>query len=58
MPTYNFIVGDLELIADKNILQCNWLLARITEIHHSNDNVNSHKTKKKNLEHIRPAANL
>ena len=47
MPTYNFIVGDLELIADKNIPQCNWLLARITEIHHSNDNVNSHKTKKK-----------
>ena len=35
IPTRNFVVGDLVLIADKNIPRSNWLLARITEIHRS-----------------------
>ena len=39
IPTRNFVVGDLVLIADKNIPRSNWLLARITEIHRSKDNV-------------------
>ena len=39
IPTRNFLVGDLVLIADKNIPRSNWLLARITEIHRSKDNV-------------------
>ena len=39
MPTRNFVIGDLELIADKNIPPSNWLLAKITEIQRSKDNV-------------------
>ena len=39
IPTRNFVIGDLVLIADKNIPRSNWLLARITEMHRSKDNV-------------------
>ena len=37
--TCNFVVADLVLIADKKIPRSNWILARITEIHRSKDNV-------------------
>ena len=39
IPSPNFVVGDLVLIADKNIPRSNWLLARITEIHRSKGNL-------------------
>ena len=37
--TRYFVVGDLVLIADKNMPRSNWLLATITEIDWSKDNV-------------------
>ena len=59
IPTRNFVVGYLVLIADKNIPRSNWLLARITEIHRSNDNViRVVKLKTKFGTYTRPAANL
>ena len=59
MPTRNFVAGDLVLIADKNIPRSNWLLARITEIHRSKDNViRVVKLKTKFGTFTRPAANL
>ena len=59
IPTRNFIAGDLVLIADKNIPRSNWLLARITEIHRSKDNViRVVKLKTKSETYIRPTANL
>ena len=59
IPTRNFVVGDLVLIADKNIPRSNWLLARITEIHRSKDNViRVVKLKTKFGTYTRPAANL
>ena len=33
IPTRDFVVVDLVLIADKNMPRSNWLLATITEIH-------------------------
>ena len=39
IPTRDFVVVDLVLIADKNIPRSNWLLATITEIHWSKNNV-------------------
>ena len=39
IPTRNFVVRDLVLIAFKNIPRSNWLLAKVTEIHRSKDNV-------------------
>ena len=59
IPTRNFAVGDLVLIADKKIPQSNCLLARITEIHRSKDNVvRVIKLKTKFGTYTRPAANL
>ena len=59
IPTRNFVVGDLVLIADKNIPRSNWLLARITEIHRRKDNVvRVVKLKIKFGTYTRPAANL
>ena len=59
IATRNFVVGDLVLIADKNIPRSNWLLARITEIHRSKDNViRVVKLKTKFGTYTRPAANL
>ena len=60
IPTRNFIIGDLVvLIVDKNIPQPNWLLARITEIRRSKDNVIRVVRLKITFEtYIRPAANL
>ena len=59
IPTRNFVVGYLVLIADKNIPRSNWLLARITEIHRSKDNViRVVKLKTKFGTYTRLAANL
>ena len=59
IPTRNFVVGDLVLIADKNIPRYNWLLARITEIHRSKDNaVRVIKLKTKFGTYTRPACEL
>ena len=59
IPTRDFVVVDLVLIADKNIPRSNWLLARITEIHRSKDNViRVLKLKIKFGTYTRPAANL
>ena len=59
IPSPNFVVGDLVLIADENIPRNNWLLARITEIHRSKDNViRVVKQKTKFGTYTRPAANL
>ena len=55
----NLVVGDLVLIADKNIPQSNWLLGRITEIHPSKDNmIRLVKLKTKFETYTRPVANL
>ena len=57
--TCNFVDGDLVLIADKKIPRSNRLLARITEIHRSKDNViRVVKLKTKFGTYTRPAANL
>ena len=57
--TRNFVAGDLGLIDDKKIPQSNWLLARITEIHQSKDNVISVvKLKRKFGIYTRPLVNL
>ena len=59
IPTHNFIVGNLVLIADRNIPRSNWLLARITEIHKSKDNmIRVVKLETKFQTYTRPAANL
>ena len=59
IPTRNFVVRDLVLIAGKNILRSNWLLARITEIHRSQDNlIRVVKPKTKFGTYTRPAVNL
>ena len=59
IPTCNFVLWDLVLIADNNIPWSNWLLARITEIHRSKGNVISVlKLKTKFGTYTRPAANL
>ena len=59
IPTRYFVVVDLVLIADQNIPRSNWLLATITEIHWSKDNViRVVKLKTKFGTYSRPAANL
>ena len=59
IPSPNFVVGDLVLIADKNVPRNNWLLARIAEIHRSKDNViRVVKLKTKFGTYTRPAVNL
>ena len=59
IPTRNFVVGDLVLMADKNIPRSNWLLARIKEIYRSKDNVvRVVKLKTKFGTYTRSAANL
>ena len=59
IPTRNFVVRDLVLIANKNIPRSNWLLARTTEIHQSKDNViRVVKLNTKFGTYTRPAANL
>ena len=59
IPTRNFVVGDLVLIADKNIPRSNWLLARIAETYLSKDNVIRVVILKTKLgTYTRPAANL
>ena len=57
--TRYFVVGDLVLIADKNIPRSNWLLARITEINWSKENVvRLVKLETKFGTYTKPAANL
>ena len=59
IPTRNFVVGDLVLMADKNIPRSNWLLARIKDIYRSKDNVvRVVKLKTKFGTYTRSAANL
>ena len=59
ISTCNFVVGDLALIAGKNIPWSNWLLARITGIYPSKDNaIKVIKLKAKIGTFTRPAANL
>ena len=59
IPTRNFVVADLVLMADKNIPRSNWLLARIKEIYRSKDNVvRVVKLKTKFGTYTRSAANL
>ena len=55
----NFKPGDLVLISNKDIPRSNWPLARILEIHRSEDNVvRVVKLKTKDGVYTRPAANL
>ena len=46
-PSHNFFAGGLLIIVHKKILQSNWLLERITEIHSKNNVIRIVKLKTK-----------